>query len=139
MARTANLTIPVGNVAVTGVLDQGCEFEGKLCFQGTLRIGGTFRGEIYTPDTLIIGEGARVQGQIEAGTVIINGEVTASIKAKHRVEIHQPAIFRGEIVTPSLRVDEGVIFEGSSKMVHTPAQPARSFLVSNKSSSSKKA
>lgn len=134
MARQVNLSVPVSNFAVTGVIDQGCEFEGKLCFQGTVRISGTFRGEIYTPDTLIVGEGARVQAQIDAGTVIISGEVTGSVRAKHRVEIHQPAIFRGDILTPSLRVDEGVIFEGSSKMVNSPSAPAKSFFTGTKTS-----
>jgi len=127
MSRSVDLSVPVTNFAVTGVIDQGCEFEGKLCFQGTVRIGGTFRGEIFTPDTLIIGEGARVQAQIDAGTVIISGEVSGTIKAKHRVEIHQPAIFRGDIFTPSLKVDEGVIFEGSSKMVNSASSPTTSF------------
>ncbi|MBI3534081.1 MAG: polymer-forming cytoskeletal protein [Deltaproteobacteria bacterium] len=105
---------------MTGVIEPGCEFEGKLCFRGTVRISGTFRGEIFTPDILIIGEGARVRGQIQAGTVVISGEMIGTVKAKHRVEIHKPAIFRGDIFTPSLKVDEGVIFEGSSRM----AQPA---------------
>jgi cytoskeletal protein CcmA (bactofilin family) len=127
MGRTADLSTPVTSFAVTGVIDQGCEFEGKLCFQGTVRISGTFRGEIYTPDTLIIGEGARVQGQIDAGTVIISGEVSGSVRARHRVEIHEPAIFRGDILTPSLKVDEGVIFEGSSKMVNAPQNVTRYF------------
>jgi len=135
MARKVNLSVPVSNFAVTGVIDQGCEFEGKLCFQGTVRISGTFRGEIYTPDTLIVGEGARVQAQIDAGTVIISGEVTGSVRAKQRVEIHQPAIFRGDILTPSLRVDEGVIFEGSSKMVNSPTAPTKSFFSTNKPNS----
>src|SRR3954470_24981448 len=97
-----DLSVPAAQAAIAAVIEQGCEFEGKLCFQGTVRIGGTFRGEIFTPDTLIIGEGARVQGEIEAGTVIISGEVNGSIRAKHRVEIHRPAIFRGDITTPSL-------------------------------------
>lgn len=136
MGNPLNLSVPVSNISVTGVIEQGCEFEGKLCFCGTVRISGTFRGEIFTSDTLIIGEGARVQGQIEAGTVIISGEVSGNIRAKQRVEIHRPAIFRGDILTPSLRVDEGVIFEGSSKMVHSPTQSAQSFLVSTKISNS---
>lgn len=127
MARSVDLTSPASNLSITGIIEQGCEFEGKLCFQGTVRISGTLRGQIYTPDTLIIGEGARVQADIEAGTVIISGEVTGTVRAKHRVEIHQPAVFRGDILTPSLQVDEGVIFEGSSKMVETPASPAQSF------------
>jgi len=117
------LSSPSSLTTVSGVLDSGCEFEGKLCFQGTVRISGVFRGEIYTPDTLIIGEGAQVSGQIDAGIVIISGEVQAQIKAKHRVEIHAPAIFKGGIVTPSLQVDEGVIFEGSSKMINSTAFP----------------
>ncbi|HLD99957.1 MAG: hypothetical protein A2603_08610 [Bdellovibrionales bacterium RIFOXYD1_FULL_55_31] len=133
MNRPPELTVPVVESGVTGVIDSGCEFEGKLCFRGTVRIAGIFRGEIYTPDVLVIGEGARVQAQIDAGTVIISGEVVGSIRAKHRVEIHRPAIFRGDILTPSLSVDEGVIFEGNSKMAHTPAVPARSFLASGKS------
>jgi cytoskeletal protein CcmA (bactofilin family) len=125
-----DLSIPATLAEVSGVLDHGCEFEGKLCFQGTVRIGGSFRGEIFTPDTLVISEGARVNGQIEAGVVIISGEVNGTVRAKHRVEIHRPAIFRGDILTPSLSVDDGVIFEGSSKMAHTPSVPAKSFLSS---------
>lgn len=129
----ADLSVPATHSAVSGVIEYGCEFEGKLCFQGTVRIGGTFRGEIYTPDTLIVGEGARVHGTIEAGTVIISGEVNATVRARHRVEIHHPAVFRGDIQTPSLSVDEGVIFEGSSKMVHSPRlSSAPSFLISKK-------
>lgn len=118
MAST-DLQVPVTSDLVTAVIDHGCEFEGKLCFHGTVRISGSFRGEIYTPDTLIIGEGARVDALIDAGTIIISGEVTGSLRAKHRIEIHRPAVFRGDIVSPSLSVDDGVIFEGSSKMEHS--------------------
>lgn len=128
LSSQPSLVVPATHAAVTGVIEHGCEFEGKLVFQGTVRIAGTFKGEIYTPDTLIIGEGARVSAQIEAGVVIISGEVNGSIHAKHRVEIHKPAIFRGDILTPSLSVDDGVLFEGSSKMAQTAAAPSRSFL-----------
>lgn len=116
----SNLSVPVSYSDITAVIDHGCEFEGKLSFHGTVRIGGVFRGEIYTSDTLIISEGARVDAQIEAGVIIIGGEVNGSLRARHRVEIHKPAIFKGDILTPSLSVDEGVIFEGNSKMVQPP-------------------
>ena len=121
MAKANDLTIPVTDLDLTAVIDQGCEFEGKLCFRGTVRINGFFQGEIFSPDTLVIGEEGRVKGSIEAGIVIINGEFSGSVKAKHRVEIHRPAVFRGDIVTPSLQVDEGVLFEGSSKMLQSGA------------------
>ena len=42
---------------VTAVIEKGCEFVGKLTFEGTARIGGKFEGEIFTNDILIIDEG----------------------------------------------------------------------------------
>ncbi len=119
MAKSVDLVVPATRHEVTAVIDQGCEFEGKLCFYGTVRINGTFSGEIYTPDTLVIGDKARIRGEIEAGIVIISGEVNGNIRAKYRVEIHHPAVFRGDIYTPSLSVDEGVVFEGKSKMIQS--------------------
>lgn len=120
MARSSkDLSVPVTSTNLSGVVDKGCEFEGKLCFQGTVRINGKFKGQIYTPDTLVVGDDAVVQGEVEAGVVIVSGEFNGSIKAKYRVEVHKPGIFRGDIITPSLSVEEGVLFEGRSRMTQT--------------------
>ncbi|MEO0337393.1 MAG: polymer-forming cytoskeletal protein [Pseudomonadota bacterium] len=101
---------------VTALLNQGASFDGKLTFEGTVRIGGKFKGEIFTKDTLVIGPGAHVQAQIEAETVILSGYVKGNIFARRRVLMHPPAIFQGTVTTPSLRIDEGVVFEGASYM-----------------------
>lgn len=131
MSKATELLSRIENQEVSGVIEKGCEFEGKLCFEGTVRIGGHFKGQIFTNDILVVGETARVEGEIEAGTVIISGEVIGDIVAKHRVEIHKPAIFRGNIIAPSLMVDEGVIFEGSSKMIHHKTAQVKSYLTSD--------
>ena len=101
---------------LNALLGRGSEFEGKLAFEGKVRIDGTFTGEISTNDTLHIGEGAKVSAEISCGTVIVEGEVTGNIKAASAVELHRPAKVRGDITTPSLMVEKGVIFEGRSKM-----------------------
>ena len=117
MASLQDLGLKSSSVpAVTGVLEEGCEFEGKLAFEGTVRIGGKFKGQIYTRDTLVVARGAVVEAEIEAGTVIINGQVQGKIEATERVEIHSPAVFKGDINAPSLQVDDGVVFEGRAKM-----------------------
>ena len=102
--------------SLSGLLEKGCEFEGKLHFEGTVRVNGKFSGEIFSEGTLIIGEGAHVDAKIEAGAVIIHGEVTGSISAKERIEMHSPAVVQGEIASQTLVVEEGVVFEGSCKM-----------------------
>lgn len=101
---------------VTAILDKGAYFEGKLSFEGTVQIGGNFRGEIFTKDTLVINESAVVTAQIEADTIIISGRVEGNIFARRRVIMHPPAIFKGTVTSPSLRIDEGVVFEGASYM-----------------------
>lgn len=104
------------NSRVTALLDQGAAFEGQLTFEGTVRIGGKFKGEIFTNDTLVIDPGADVEAQIEADTVIISGVVKGNVFARRRVIMHPPAILKGTVTTPSLRIDEGVVFEGASYM-----------------------
>ncbi len=109
--------ITQGSKEITVLLQKGAILEGCLQFEGLGRIDGRFKGEIYTPDTLIIGEGAEVSGKIEAEVVVIMGHYEGEIFATHRVEIFPPAIVKGTIRTAVLQLEEGAIFEGKTKML----------------------
>jgi cytoskeletal protein CcmA (bactofilin family) len=101
---------------LNALLGRGSEFEGKLTFEGTVRIDGKFTGQIVTNDVLVVGEGAKVSAEISCGTIIVHGEINGNIKAKVIVELHHPAKLRGNVETPALMIERGVIFEGSTKM-----------------------
>lgn len=101
---------------VTTLLGRGSEFEGKLSFEGTVRIDGKLTGEIFSDDVLIIGEGAEVKAEINVGSLIIEGSVQGNINAKRSVEIHTPGRVRGNIITPSLFMEKGVLFDGNCQM-----------------------
>src|ERR1700749_2377988 len=109
---------------ITTLLGRGAAFEGKLTFDGTVRIDGRFKGEVFSDDVLVIGEGAHVEAEIDIGEVIIQGTVVGNIKAKRSIEIHAPGRVKGDLTTPSLQIDKGVIFEGRSFMENA-AQQAR--------------
>ncbi|HEX9051575.1 MAG TPA: polymer-forming cytoskeletal protein [Anaeromyxobacter sp.] len=98
------------------LLGEGAEFEGKLTFAGTVRIDAKFKGSIFTNDVLVVGEHAKIDADITCGTVIVYGEVNGNIKAKAAVELHHPAKLRGNVESPSLAIDKGVVFQGESKM-----------------------
>lgn len=98
------------------LLGKGSEFEGKLTFEGQVRIDGKFSGQIVTKDVLVIGDGARVTAEINAGTVIINGTVEGNVRAAQLIELHAPARVKGSLESPALTMDRGVIFEGTTKM-----------------------
>jgi cytoskeletal protein CcmA (bactofilin family) len=111
---------------VTTLLGRGSEFEGKLSFEGTVRVDGKLSGEIFTDDVLIIGEGAEVNAEINVGAIVIEGTVHGNIHAKRSVEIHTPARVRGNISTPSLSIDKGVIFDGQCQMEQNGATSSKS-------------
>ncbi len=100
----------------TTVLEKEAEFEGKLTFAGKVQIKGKFRGEVFSDGTLLIGEGGDVSGTIDVDTLIVQGTVLGNIKAKSRIEMHPPAIVKGDITAPSLVITEGVLFEGNCSM-----------------------
>lgn len=114
--RLAEHNAQIQEGQVTAILDKGASFEGQLSFEGTVRIGGKLKGEIFTHDTLIINPGAEVEAHIEADTVIISGFVQGNVFARRQVIMYPPAVFKGSVTTPSLSIQEGVVFEGASNM-----------------------
>ena len=103
-------------IEFSGFMGEGTNFKGILGFNGTFRIDSEFEGEIVTSDTLIIGESAVISAEITVGTIFISGKVVGNITAKERVEINATGEVYGNIKTPILVIDEGVIFEGNCSM-----------------------
>ncbi|AGH96828.1 bactofilin family protein [Pseudobdellovibrio exovorus] len=99
---------------VSTLIEEGSAFEGRLSFSGTAKIAGQFKGEIYTKDHVVITETAQVHAEIEAGYVTIMGALEGNIVASKKVTMMPPATFRGTVTTPSLKIEEGVVFEGAS-------------------------
>lgn len=102
--------------AVQAHLGKGSRVEGKLIFEGSVRVDGQVDGEIQAQESVIIGDSALVNAQINAGTVILKGRLTGDIVARKRVELRAPGKLIGNITTPSLLIHEGVIFEGHCSM-----------------------
>ncbi len=59
-----------------------------------------------------MGEGARVEAEIDVGEIIVQGVVVGNIRAKRSIELLTPGRVKGDLTTPSLQIDKGVIFEG---------------------------
>lgn len=98
------------------ILDRGSEFEGKLTFEGTVRIDGKFKGDIFSESHMVIGESGRVEGTATVGSISISGNFNGDIRAKTKVELHKGAVVKGDIYTPSLTIEDGVKFDGRAIM-----------------------
>ncbi|MEZ4846129.1 MAG: polymer-forming cytoskeletal protein [Bdellovibrionota bacterium] len=78
--RTYGTSTPSSNASgFNAVLDRGSEFEGKLTFEGTVRIDGKFKGDIFSESHMVIGESGRVEGTATVGSVSISGNFNGDI------------------------------------------------------------
>ena len=111
--------ISIDKADIKAFLGPGSQFEGKLSFDEMVRLDGMFSGEIRSSDTLIVGETAEIEGKIQVGALILSGRFKGDIKATTMVEFRAPAQVEGTVETPSLKIDEKVLFNGEIKMPGT--------------------
>lgn len=103
--------------AVSTFLGHDAVFDGTIDFKGTVRLDGKVKGKIVSDDgTVIIGDKASVEAEIDVETVIIKGNVNGRIQAKDRIEAYPPARIVGELQAPIISIDSGVVFNGSCSM-----------------------
>ncbi len=107
---------------VRAFLGKGAEFTGKLMFNGSVRIDGDFKGDIFGNGTLVIGEGAEVEADIHVDTVLVSGEVRGQIDAKKSLKIYSPGKLLGDVNAPVFSVEEGAFFEGTCHMTRSEAE-----------------
>ncbi len=105
-----------GPTDMKAVLGKGSEFEGTLKFEGTVRIDGKFQGEVHSEGTLIVGENAVIKGDVFVDSAVVSGEIRGNIKSKNRVELRSPGKVYGDLESPALIIEEGVIFDGNCRM-----------------------
>ncbi len=83
-----------------------------------MRVDGHLSGRITsTGGTLIVGANGKVDANIEVAIAMIHGTVNGDIVASQRLEIGRAGKVSGNIQTPSLVIEQGALFEGTSKMV----------------------
>ncbi|HOI72519.1 MAG TPA: polymer-forming cytoskeletal protein [Syntrophales bacterium] len=101
---------------IRAFLGNGSSFQGKLAFHGSIRVDGNVSGNITGDGLLVIGEGARIEADIEAPSVRIGGTVLGSIEARESIHITPTGSLRGDIRTAVFVCEEGGFFTGHCQM-----------------------
>ena len=102
---------------INAFLGKNTGFEGKLNFNGTVRIDGHFKGEITSAEgSLIVGESGIINADIHIAHIFISGEIRGNIIADHKIDIHPSGKIFGNIQTPALSLQEGGILDGDVRM-----------------------
>ncbi|RRJ64242.1 polymer-forming cytoskeletal protein [Paenibacillus oralis] len=98
------------------LIGEGSVFEGKIKSEAGVRVEGQITGDIECEGDVTVGEKGMVHSNILARNIIIAGEVHGNVQAKSKLSITSKGKLYGNIVAAALSIEEGSIFEGTSKM-----------------------
>ena len=103
--------------ALSTFLGTDTTIEGTIDFKNTIRLDGKVKGMVQSSGgTLIVGEGAVIQADVNVGSAIIKGEINGSIMASKQIEVYPPAKIIGDIEAPVVAIESGVTFNGNCRM-----------------------
>jgi cytoskeletal protein CcmA (bactofilin family) len=94
------------------LLDSQLSVSGDLETTGSLRIEGNLDGSVLSADSVVIGVGSRISGDIHAREVVVGGTITGNVHASERVELQATAVVTGDVHTGSILVQEGGVVNG---------------------------
>jgi cytoskeletal protein CcmA (bactofilin family) len=104
------------------LLDSQVVITGDLETSGSLRIDGKLDGSVMRADTVVLGVGATMSGDIHAREVVIGGTLTGSVHGSDRVELQATAVVTGDVHTGSVLIQEGGVVNG--RVLMGPSAPA---------------
>lgn len=101
---------------LAALLGRGATYTGDLSFEGRVRLDGTFRGRIYTDDTLEIGESGVVEGEIDASVLVVAGSASGGIRARDRLVLQPTGRLGGKVDARTLEVHPGGRIDATVKV-----------------------
>jgi cytoskeletal protein CcmA (bactofilin family) len=118
-----------GDVA-SNIIGENSYFTGTFVINGSLRIDGRFEGKYLQAEQLYIGGLGKIKTNINAMSVIVEGMVIGNINASNRVLLMPTAKILGDIKTPELIIQNGVILEGRCTIANDLRTSAKDLIAS---------
>ena len=91
-------------------IGSGMQIVGSVDSPGVVRVAGTILGSVNAAKQVLVARGGKVEGDVHAREVVLDGEITGSIVAE-RVEVQASAVVHGDITTPKLMIHEGAVLD----------------------------
>ncbi len=97
-------------------IGNGTSVEGTIETNGSLRIDGKVKGTVKSSDTITIGSGGEVNGDIFARNAIVGGKIEGNINVEEKLVLESTSVLTGNLRAGKLIIDEGAVFNGNSEM-----------------------
>ena len=107
--------MPVGkrkDFSINTIIGPDTSLAGDIETGGFTRIDGSIRGNVTARGRVVIGEKARMKGNVTGTAITIGGVVYGTIIASESLVILSTALVLGDIITRRIQADEGCLVHG---------------------------
>ncbi|MBH0231313.1 bactofilin family protein [Halobacillus yeomjeoni] len=109
--------------AVDTVIGADTKMEGKIHSETSLRVEGSYKGEIHIKGDLTVGKEGTITHAVKARNITIAGKVEGTLQATEKLHILSSGHFKGKAVIGSIMIEEGATFDGESHMIQEEQNP----------------
>ena len=105
------MAFSIEDISINTLIGPGSFVSGDVKINGFIRVDGDIDGKIETSSNVIIGEKARIRGNIDAASVVIGGIVIGDITAPKGIKLLSNSVLIGNVTTKSIQIEENVVFQ----------------------------
>lgn len=114
------------------IIGEGSTFEGTITLEGALRVDGTFLGKNLVMEHVEVGKTGKIRSKITADSIVVEGIVLGDMDSKIRTMLLPTAKILGNITTPELIIQNGVMWDGhcyirANKTIDTAGEITKAF------------
>lgn len=106
------MALRLDDISINSIIGSGSAIKGNFTVNGFIRVDGDIDGNLETDGNVIIGEKARIRGNVNAKSVTVGGIVLGNISVKDSVKLLSSSAVIGDILCRKIQFDDGVVFHG---------------------------
>lgn len=106
------MAILADDISINTVVGAGTKISGDLNIAGLVRVDGDINGNLETTGRVIIGEKARIHGNVTARAAVIGGIVEGDVFAPDGIQLFSSSVVYGDVITKKISVSEDSLIHG---------------------------
>lgn len=107
-------------IIANSMVGEGAVFEGKMHVAGSFRIDGTFEGKLTVDEHLFISPVGRLKTDtVYTKSISVAGIFVGNIEASEEVQLLSTGRILGNVRTPRMLIEPGVVVQGSIDITGT--------------------
>jgi len=102
----------ISDFSINTIIGPNTSFAGDIEAGGFTRIDGSIRGNVKAKGRVVIGERARMKGNVTGTNITIGGVVCGNIISDGHLVILSTALVIGDVITRRIQADDGCFING---------------------------